>query len=189
MNELENLLSLVPDKLEYTYTTSKKFKTDVYEYFNKPEFKTLNCLEIGCAKGHTTLFFSKLFNKVYGITLGSYKDAEDFCKSNGSLNTEFFSLDVYSQGLPKVNADIIMVDAIHTYDNVQKDIKNSLKLKSQGKKYFIFDDTGLVPEVNKIVKDMCDKNVLRFIKNIGCSPTDPFHKPLKDYEGIICVEV
>jgi SAM-dependent methyltransferase len=189
MNEIEHILSLVPTKLEYKSTTSKQFKLDVYEYFNKPEFKTLNCLEIGCAKGHTTLILSKLFNKVYGVNEDSCDIASEFCKSNGSLNAEFFVQDVYRFGFPNVEADIIMIDAIHTYEHVYTDIKNSLKLKSKNKKYFIFDDMGLFPEVNKVVKDMCDQNVLRFIKDIGVSPDGQFHKPLNRYEGAICVEI
>jgi len=189
MNELEHLLSLVPDKIQFKSTTSKKFKTDVYEYFNKPEFKEVNCLEIGCAHGHTTLLLSKLFANVYGINEDSCNIATQFCKSNGSLNTHFFVRDVYKYGLPDIESDVIMIDAIHTYGHVRTDIMNSLKLKSKNKKHFIFDDTGLFPEVHKVVKDMCDKNVLKFVKNIGCSPTDPFHKPLHDYEGIICTEV
>lgn len=189
MNEIDRILSLVPEKMQCTYTTSKKFKLDIYNFFDKPEFKDLNCLEIGCAKGHTTLLLSKLFNKVYGINEDSCESASKFCKSNGSQNVEFFVQDVYRMGLPNIEVDIIMIDAIHTYNHVYTDIKNSLKLKSKNKKYFIFDDTGLFPDVNKVVKDMCDQNILKFVKDIGASPTDPFHKPLNGYEGAICVEV
>ena len=144
MNDIESLLKLVPEKFEWRNTTSKKFKYDVYNFFNKDEFKNLSCLEIGCAKGHTTLILSKLFKNVYGI---------------------------------------------NAYEAVTIDILNSLKLRSNNKKYLIFDDTGIEPPVLKAVNDMCHNNVLKIITTIGHKPGDFFHRELYSEEGLICVEL
>jgi SAM-dependent methyltransferase len=189
MNDIEILLNLVPEKFEWRNTTSKKFKRDVFNFFNKPEFKELNCLEIGCAKGHTTFILSKIFKKVYGINDISTESAKVFCNNNGSFNVEFFNQDVYAKGLPNVESDVIMIDAIHTYDAVKKDITNALKLKSKNKKYFIFDDTGVEPSVLKAVNSFCEKNILKIVTTIGCVPGDKFHRELYNEEGLICIEL
>ena len=189
MNDIESLLKLVPEKFEWRNTTSKKFKYDVYNFFNKDEFKNLSCLEIGCAKGHTTLILSKLFKNVYGINDLCTKDALNFCNENGSHNVKFFNRDVYTQGLPDLEADVIMIDAIHTYEAVTIDILNSLKLRSNNKKYLIFDDTGIEPPVLKAVNDMCHNNVLKIITTRGHKPGDFFHRELYSEEGLICVEL
>ena len=78
-NIIEELLNKVPEKYQYRNTTSKKFKLDIYNFFNKPEFKELNCMEIGCARGHTTLILSKLFKQAYGINDVDTSDAQKFC--------------------------------------------------------------------------------------------------------------
>ena len=188
MSDIEQLLTLVPEKFEWRNTTSKKFKKDLFNFFNKPEFKTLNCLEIGCANGHTTLILSKMFKKVYGINNISTEKAKAFCNKNGSQNVEFFNQDVYIEGLPDIEADVIMIDAVHTYEAVIIDISNSLKLKSKNKKYLIFDDIGIEPPVLKAVKDYCDSDVLEIITTIGHKPGDFFHRELYNEEGLICKE-
>lgn len=186
---IEELLNKVPEKYQYRNTTSKKFKLDLYNFFNKSEFKELNCMEVGCAKGHTTFILSKLFKKVYAINDIDTSDAQKFCNSNESFNVEFFSQDVYKYGLPDAHVDVIMIDAVHTYDAVKIDIENSFKLRSNNKKYLIFDDTGICPDVLKIVKEKCEQNILQLITPIGCKPGDAFHRELYDYEGLICREV
>lgn len=39
---IDELLNKVPEKYQWRNTTSKKFKYDVYNFFNKPEFKDLS---------------------------------------------------------------------------------------------------------------------------------------------------
>ena len=51
---IDEILSLVPDKFEHKTTTSKKFKRDVFAFFDKPEFKNKTALEIGSNLGYTT---------------------------------------------------------------------------------------------------------------------------------------
>lgn len=42
---IDELLKDIPDKFEHSTTTSHKFKRDVFEFFDKPEFKQSVCLD------------------------------------------------------------------------------------------------------------------------------------------------
>ena len=112
---IDEILALVPDKFEHKTTTSKKFKRDVYSFFDKPEFKNKTALEIGSNLGYTTFILSFLFKQVYGINEKEFDKADEFCKRNSRNNVKFFGQDVYKYGLPVDTADVIMVDALHTY--------------------------------------------------------------------------
>jgi protein-L-isoaspartate O-methyltransferase len=185
---IDEILALVPDKFEHKYTTSKKFKRDVYSFFDKPEFKDKTALEIGSDLGYTTFILSFLFKQVYGINEKKIDKADEFCKKNGRTNVKSFGQDVYKYGLPVDTADVIMVDAVHTYDAVQIDVHNALKLKSDGKKYFIFDNYGAFSEIKKAIDDLVEYDKIEIIKKIGYSQQENFTRSLFDYEGIICIE-
>jgi hypothetical protein len=186
---IDEILLLVPDKFEHKTTTSKKFKRDVYCFFDKPEFKNKTALEIGSNLGYTTFVLSYLFNQVYGINEKEFDKADEFCKKNGRTNVKFFGQDVYKHGLPVSTADVIMVDAVHTYDAIQIDVHNALKLNSLGKKYFIFDDVGAYPEIINSLNNLFDTNIIKPILKIGHSNEENFIRPLYDWEGVICIEV
>lgn len=187
---LDEILTMVPDKFSDITTTSKKFKSDVYSFFNTPEFADKTCLEIGCKNGFTTLILTYLFKTVYGINYDTVKSPNEFLTSKNRTNFKLYAQDVYKLGLPVDNADVIFVDAVHTYQAVLIDIENSLKLKSVGKKYFIFDDIGLYPEVRSAVYECVDAGLLKVEKKIGYGPFDgDFVRLLADHEGIICSEV
>ena len=188
--KLEELLTLVPDKSEDKTTTSHLFKSDLYNFFKKPEFEDKTCLEIGCKNGFTTLFLTHIFKLVYGINYDTVFYPDNFLKSHGRKNYELFAQDVYKLGLPVTSADVIFVDAVHTYQAVLLDISNSLSLTSSEKKYFVFDDIGLYPEVKAAVDECMEKNILKPEKRIGHSPFGlAFGRNLSDYEGIICSEI
>ena len=69
---IDELLKDIPDKFEHSTTTSHKFKRDVFEFFNKPEFKESVCLEIGSNRGHSTrksdIVLMKNLHDLYMIT-------------------------------------------------------------------------------------------------------------------------
>ncbi len=44
MKTLTEILEKIPDKFECRNTTSRKFKSDLYEFFNQPEFKDRICV-------------------------------------------------------------------------------------------------------------------------------------------------
>lgn len=186
---IDSILEMVPDKFSDITTTSKKFKSDVYEFFNTPDFSDKTCLEIGCKNGYTTLVLTYLFKMVYGINYDTIVSPNEFLVSKDRSNFKLFAQDVYKLGLPVHEADVIFVDAVHTYQAVVMDVENSLKLKSDGKKYFIFDDIGLYPEVRSAVYECVSAGVLKVEKKIGYGPFDgDFVRLLSDHEGIICSE-
>ena len=186
---LDSILEMVPDKFSDITTTSKRFKSDVYDFFNLPEFSDKTCLEIGCKNGYTTLILTYLFKTVYGINYDTVESPRKFLESKGRENFELFAQDVYKLGLPVKSADVIFIDAVHTYQAVLIDIENSLKLTSKSKKYFIFDDIGLYPEVKSAVYECVNAGILKVEKKIGYGPFDgDFVRLLSDHEGIICSE-
>jgi hypothetical protein len=44
---IDKILENIPDKFEHRTTTSHRFKKDVFEFFNSPEFSDRVCVEIG----------------------------------------------------------------------------------------------------------------------------------------------
>jgi hypothetical protein len=51
-NNIDFILSNIPDKFEYPMTTSHKFKRDMFVFFDKSEFTDKICLEIGSSIGY-----------------------------------------------------------------------------------------------------------------------------------------
>ena len=49
---IEEILINIPDKFQHKTTTSHKFKRELFEFFNKEEFKNKTCLEIVKYIGH-----------------------------------------------------------------------------------------------------------------------------------------
>lgn len=183
---IDELLTIIPDKFEHRTTTSHKFKRDFFEYFNTPNFKNKICLEIGSNIGYSTKVLSYLFKQVIGFNLESVEAAEKF--NSDRPNVKFYAQDVYNTTLPVDYADIFFIDAQHTYDAVIEDTLRSLKFKSDGKKYFIFDDYGAFPDIKKAVDDLINCDKIEIVKKIGHGTGDKFVKTLYDYEGVICIE-
>ena len=83
---------------------------------------------------------------------------------------------------------VVMIDCVHTFEAVNIDIENALKLNPD---YIIFDDYGLstMAEVKQAV-DNHDK--IEIVKRIGLEPGEyeakDRPKPMKfvDSEGVIC---
>lgn len=183
---IEELLINIPDKFEHKTTTSHKFKKDIFEFFNKDEFKTKNCVEWGSNLGYTTRILSFLFKNVTGFNIKEVDKAETF--NSDRPNVKFYGQDIYNTKIPVDYADVFLVDAQHTYHAVIDDTYRSLNFKSDGLKYFIYDDYGAYPEIKNAISDLVSSDKLEIIKKIGHSPTDSFTRPLSDYEGLICIE-
>lgn len=183
---IDEMLINIPDKFQHKTTTSHKFKRDVYDFFNKPEFKEKICLEIGSNVGYTTRILSYLFKEVIGFNLDNVELAEKF--NSDRSNVKFYAQDVYNTTLPTNRGDIFFIDAMHTYHAVIEDTIRSLKFQSNDKKYFIYDDYGAFPEIKKAIDDLIEYDKIQIIKKIGHSPDEKFTRELYDYEGIICIE-
>ena len=161
---IDELLKDIPDKFEHSTTTSHKFKRDVFEFFNKPEFKQSVCLEIGSNLGYSTRILSYLFKEVVGFNLESAKEAIEFNKHR--TNVRYYTQDVYNTQLPLDYGDVFFIDAQH--------------------------DIGGFPELKQAMDDLVKNEYIKIVKPIGYSPDETFISrlpKLSAYEGYICVEV
>lgn len=184
--DINQILENIPDKFQHKTTTSHKFKKDLFEFFNKPEFKNKVCLEIGSNIGYTTRVLSYLFKDVIGFNLESVEIAEKF--NSDRPNVRYYAQDVYKSTLPVDHGDVFLIDAEHTYHAVIDDTIRSLNFKSSDKKYFIYDDYGAFPEIKQAISDLIEYNKIKIVKKIGHSPEENFTRKLYDYEGLICME-
>lgn len=183
---IDELLVNIPDKFQHNTTTSHKFKRDVFDFFNKEEFKTKSCVEWGSNIGYTTRILSFLFKNVVGFNLENVEKAELF--NIDRSNVKYYAQDIYNTKIPIDYADVFLVDAQHTYHAVIDDTYRSLKFKSDGPKYFIYDDYGAFPEIKQAIQDLISNDKIEIVKKIGHNPNENFIKPLCDYEGLICIE-
>ena len=193
--EIETVLSRVPEKESFISTTSLQFKRDVMNFFNKPEFKNKIAMEMGCDHCHSTVILASLFKHVYALDKDPCPYAETLFQNCGITNASRIICNLYDEEpLPVPSADVIFIDALHTYEGVYTDVLNALNLPSIGKKYFIFDDTGIYPEIKRCVEDFFKEGKLALVQKIGREPHSPhiWFMPnihLDDYEGVIAVEV
>lgn len=184
---IDILLENIPDKFVHRPTTSHKFKRDVFEFFNKPEFKNKICIEWGSNLGYTTKILSYLFKEVIGFNKECADQAIEFNKDRP--NVKYYTQDIYTTKLPINYGDVFFVDADHSYDAVIADTLRSLTYTSVEKKYFIYDDYGAIGDVKKAVDDMilCEK--IAIVKNIGHDVNEKFTHKLQGSEGLICIEI
>lgn len=192
---IEQLLEEIgEDKYENFSTTSFKMKTDIWEFFNKDEFKQVSCVEFGTHKGQTTRILAHLFKKVYTINLPNHFDQA--MKLNSDLdNIEYIGMDLYRQPVDEnfghQSCAVFFIDAVHTFEAVMADYTRSLNLKkSKGDIYFVFDDYGCWRDVWMAVNQLIQTNQIKRIKYIGHPPRHSFggnpERKLDDWEGIIC---
>lgn len=196
---IEELLVDIPDKPQETKTTSHSFKKDVWEFCSQPIFKELDVLECGSYIGQTTRILSFLFKNV--ISVNNIQSGLDRSKTlnEDRTNIKYECVDLYSPGgYPKEwKADVVFVDAMHTYDAVKSDIENALKLESTlEKKIFIFDDYGIgryQNDVRRAVDEFVENGTLEVISYVGYEPGFSIdgtpERTMQHYEGIICQEV
>lgn len=183
---INEILEIIPDKFKHSTTTSHKFKRDIFEFFNTPEFKNKDCIEWGSNLGYTTHILSYLFKNVTGFNKERADEAREFNKNRP--NVKFYTQDIYNTTSPIDVGDVFLVDALHTYDAVVDDTIRSLQFKSIGKKYFIYDDYGAYTEIKKAIDDLIAYDKIELVKHIGHSQYETFTRPLFDWEGVICVE-
>lgn len=186
MSIIDELLLTIPDKFQHHTTTSHQFKRDIFEFFNKDEFKNKICVEWGSNIGYTTRVLSHLFKEVTGFNKERVVEAIEFNKDRPNIH--YYAQDIYTTDLPIDTGDVFFVDAVHTYDAVIDDTMRSLGFKSSGKKYFVYDDYGAFPEIKQAINDLVSCEKIKIVKMIGHSDKDKFIRELYDYEGLICEE-
>jgi AraC-like DNA-binding protein len=184
---IDELLLTIPDKFQHKATTSHRFKRDVFEFFDKPEFKDKICVEWGSNLGYTTRVLSYLFKEVTGFNKERAVEASELNKDR--QNVRYYTQDIYNTELPIDTGDVFLVDADHSYDAVINDTLRSLNFNSAGKKYFIYDDYGALSDVKDAVDALILSDKIEIIKKIGYATDEVFTHKLRDYEGLICKEI
>ena len=186
----ELLKQIKEDKTDNMSTTSFRFKTDVWDFFQNYQDKVT--VEFGTHKGQTTRILSFLFKKVYTINNNENIMAKELNQDRD--NIVYLNFDLYSnQPLPiQDEISMFLIDAGHTYDNVISDINSAFSLNCNEECYMVFDDYGLTQyehHVNKAVNQAIGMGALTFVKGIGHEEGFNFGgeppRILHTHEGII----
>jgi hypothetical protein len=169
MNKIDNILAEIKeDKHHNLSTTSFKFKTDIWEFFQG--FKDKVAVEFGTHKGQTTRLLSYLFKHVYTVNVND--NAEAIRLNEDRNNISFISnFDLYTNGKLNINDSISLffIDAGHRFEEIISDINRATSMNCEQDCYFIFDDYG--SSTNTGIKQAIDlateSNILEIIKFIG----------------------
>ena len=154
MYDPEIILQNIPDKFDSKTTTSKRFKTELYNFIIKNNVKSI--LEIGSSVGHTAYFLGHFVDTFSCVELDASRvvKIKNLCKDLDSVVC--YRKDVYRDAWDFEYHDMIIIDCVHYYKHVKSDIENALKLKPI---YLVFDDYGLIPEVKRAVDEYVDRNI------------------------------
>lgn len=186
----ELLKQIKEDKIDNMSTTSFKFKTDIWDFFQNNQDKV--AIEFGTHKGQTTRILSFLFKKVYTINNNDSLMAKELNKDRN--NIIYLNFDLYSGKNLPISDEISMflIDAGHDYEHVISDINLAFSLNLNKDCYIVFDDYGLIQyseHVHKAVNQAIDSNALMFVKGIGHEQGFNFGgnppRILQNYEGLI----
>ena len=134
------ILNRLKTKQENKNTTSGKFKEDIYRIFSDPKYKEMTMLELGCHMGNTTRLYAECFNKVIAVEKSEHNlsIAKETCSDVD--NVEFILSDVYDPNFNLPKADIVHIDAGHTYEHVVYDIDRCVEQLNNP--IIIMDDYG-----------------------------------------------
>ena len=162
---LYRLVNNIPNKDTAKYTTSKKFKTDLIDYFTENKF--YSCIELGSCQGNSTLLFSYLFDVVLGIEWDDFNlnISRERCKDRENIKIEKFDVTNNWSLLPE-NIDVINLDALHDVHGVRLMIDNAIHYYPNS--IIIMDDYGHEDGFIKIIIDeLINLNKISVLKWIG----------------------
>lgn len=150
----DHILNKIKSKKENKNTTSAKFKEDIYKFFSNDKFKDLTMLELGCHMGNTTRIYSECFKKVIAVERDSHniECAKELCKDVN--NIEFIQSNVYDKDFKLPQADVVHIDAGHTYEEVIYEIDRCIK--DLNNPIIIMDDYG---HEGRTVRNAIDKKI------------------------------
>jgi predicted O-methyltransferase YrrM len=186
--QVDTILNEVSHKDTAKYTTSRKFKKDLIDIFYNDRFKNSSILELGTSQGQSTKMLSRIFKHVYTVEWDDWniEQAKERCKDCDNIT--FIKTDLYGKEWDLPKADVVFIDAGHTYENVISDIENSVKHLDNP--IYIFDDYGLPPgDVRRAINDKIEDGTLKLSKYIGELPEDLIHAggtQFIDKEGCVC---
>jgi hypothetical protein len=181
MINIENILNeIAEDKHHNLSTTSFKFKTDVWNFFQR--FTDKIAVEFGTNKGQTTKLLSYLFKHVYTVNINDNVDA---IKLNQNINniTYISNFDLYSGQSLVINDTISLffLDAGHAYDQIVYDINRVTSMNCETDCYILFDDYGSSTNtgIKKAVDLAVENNILQIVKFIGHDAGHNFGNAIK----------
>ena len=174
------------DKSEDFFTVSQKFRNDIKSFFEPQKYRFL---EVGCYRGLTAKVLSSHFTEYLGVDNRWQNLLVARIINVFKSNVSFHKYDLYDNSdWSELNfaADIILIDASHSYEDVCQDIENCIK-RYQGA-FIIFDDYGAHEGVYKSVNEYIQQKHLELLAEIGAEKgqlDSPFPNQLGS-EGLIC---
>jgi hypothetical protein len=164
--KFDKILDTMPHKDTAKYTTSRKFKKDILEFFSDDRYKDLTMIELGSCQGNSTFVYSHVFKKVYGVELDAWniEQAEKKCKNRD--NVEFIQKDIYKEEWDFPQADVVMIDAGHTYQHLIHDIEKTMAYFNSP--IIIIDDYGNPKtDIRKAIDEMVGNGVIKLSELVG----------------------
>jgi hypothetical protein len=167
---IEQLLKEIKeDKIDNLSTTSFKFKTDIWNFFQGYDDKI--AVEFGTHKGQTTRILSFLFKKVYTININDNRSAKELNSDRDNI-IYIDNFDLYAGNPLPINDEISMylIDAGHEYNQVISDINMAFSLNCSKECYIVFDDYGVeqyIESVHKAVNHAIASDALLYVVGIG----------------------
>jgi hypothetical protein len=185
-NYSNNILDTTVHKDTHKFTTSKKFKEDILKHFGKG-YKDKTLIELGCCQGTTTKIYAECFGKVIGVDKDNWNIEQAKSNCSNYSNVEFIQQDLYNSEWEFQNADVVVIDAGHTYEHIINDVPKV-------KEYFnnpiiIIDDYGNPNQtIRKGIEELIENNVITIKHKIGAGPGFKTATGLvfNDMEGVIC---
>tara|TARA_R110002050_G_scaffold216914_1_gene352971 strand:+ start:373 stop:969 length:597 start_codon:yes stop_codon:yes gene_type:complete len=159
------------DKYQNYRTTSNKFKTDIWNFFNK-DFRDETVVEFGTHKGGSTRVLSFLFKDVHTVNYDSMEAAKQL--NSDRTNIEYLDIDLYSTPTIEIKhkdpVSVFLVDAGHLYSNVIDDMNRIFTMNCKKDCYIIFDDYGMnrwKDDVRRAIDEAIEANAIEVVKEIG----------------------
>ena len=187
-NENELVLNSVNHKDTFKNATSRKFKSDLFEFFKDDKYKKMKVLELGACHGDTTRVFAELFDKVYAVDRSedNVQLIREKCKDVD--NVECSVMDVTNDAWNFPQVDVVFVDASHDYPQVAVDIQKCIDYFDNP--LLILDDYGNPNNTNirNSIDDKVREGKINIHKKIGEGVgflTKSGWKMI-DREGVIC---
>jgi hypothetical protein len=199
MKTIDLVLSEIKeDKHQNLSTTSFKFKTDVWNFFQGFELQT--AFELGTHKGQTARLLSYLFKKVYTVNKLDNEEAIRLNAdrtniayiSNVDLYNEYYSKHLFSVDEP---VSLFFIDAGHRYEEILIDINRVTSMNCQKECYLLFDDYGstINPGIKQAVDLAVKEGILEIVQFVGHDAGHNFGNAVKggpdrilvDREGVI----
>ena len=161
--DYNKILDTVNHKNTHKFSTSKKFKQNLLDFFQEKDIDTI--VEFGCCQGDTTKILCEIGNKVYASDIDKENIQLTKAKCSGISNVNIEVKDINTDWDYPIPT-LIYLDALHDYDG----IKNGLeKIKNQyPNSIIIMDDYGhIMNTVKPIIDNLIEKDKIKVLSWIG----------------------